>query len=75
MMPQSIKSKKKRQLDRSVKVSPDIYEKLVGLQGFLQLKERRKRSMDELMEFILSFMPELETQNLENVYERSSNPC
>ena len=66
-MPPPIKSKKKRLLDRSVKVSPDIYEKLVGFQGFLQLKERRKRNMDELMEFILSFMPELESQKLENI--------
>jgi hypothetical protein len=40
---------------------------LVGLQGFLQLKERRKRSMDELMEFILSFMPDLEAQKIENI--------
>jgi hypothetical protein len=66
-MPPSIKLKKKRELDRSVKVSADIYEKLVGLQGFLQLKERRKRSMDELMEFILSFMPDLNAQTVENV--------
>ena len=66
-MPPSVRSKKKRQLNRSVKVSPDIYEKLVGLQGFLQLKERRKRSMDELMEFILSFMPDLEAQKIENI--------
>jgi len=67
LMPPSVRSKKKRQLNRSVKVSPDIYEKLVGLQGFLQLKERRKRSMDELMEFILSFMPDLEAQKIENI--------
>jgi hypothetical protein len=66
-MPQSSRSKKKRKINCSVRVSADIYEELVGLQGFLQLKERRKRSMDELMEFILSFMPDLETEKVENM--------
>jgi hypothetical protein len=41
---------------------------LVTLQGFLQLKERRKRSMDELMEFILTFVPDMEIQADENYY-------
>ena len=59
-MPRSTGSAKKRRLNRSVKISTDIYERLVSLQGFLQLKERRKRSMDELLEFILSFVPSLE---------------
>ena len=45
-----------------------MYERLVGLQGFLQLKERRKRSMDELIEFILSFVPSLEIDSDENYY-------
>ncbi len=59
---------KKRPLSRSIKVSTEIYEKLVCLQGFLQLKERRKRSMDELMEFMLSFVPDLEIDVDENLY-------
>jgi hypothetical protein len=66
-MPRSSSFKKKRPLNRSVKVSPEIYERLVGLQGLLQLKERRKRSMDELMEFILSLMPDFEAMKDENV--------
>jgi hypothetical protein len=45
-----------------------MYERLVSLQGFLQLKERRKRSMDELIEFILSFVPDLEIDVDENYY-------
>ena len=59
---------KKRRLSRSIKISSDIYERLVSLQGFLQLKERRKRSMDELIEFILSFVPDLEIDVDENFY-------
>jgi len=59
---------KKRRLSRSVKISSDMYERLVSLQGFLQLKERRKRSMDELIEFILSFVPDLEIDVDENYY-------
>ena len=61
-------SKKKRRLNCSVKISSEMYERLVGLQGFLQLKERRKRSMDELIEFILSFVPSLEIDSDENYY-------
>lgn len=59
---------KKRRLSRSIKISSDMYERLVSLQGFLQLKERRKRSMDELVEFILSFVPDLEIDVDENFY-------
>ena len=59
---------KKRRLSRSVKISSDMYERLASLQGFLQLKERRKRSMDELVEFILSFVPDLEIDVDENFY-------
>ena len=59
---------KKRRLSRSIKISSDMYERLVSLQGFLQLKERRKRSMDELIEFILSFVPDLEIDVDENYY-------
>lgn len=66
-MPRS-PSKAKRRLNRSVKISSDVYERLVSLQGFLQLKERRKRSMDELIEFILSFVPTLEIDADENYY-------
>ena len=66
-MPRSF-SKAKRRLNRSVKISSDVYERLVSLQGFLQLKERRKRSMDELIEFILSFVPTLEIDADENYY-------
>ena len=61
-------SKKKRRLNCSVKISSEMYERLVSLQGFLQLKERRKRSMDELIEFILSFVPDLEIDVDENYY-------
>ncbi|MGA2240188.1 MAG: hypothetical protein ABSG74_13355 [Candidatus Bathyarchaeia archaeon] len=60
--------KEKRRLNRSVKLSSDIYERLMSLQGFLQLKERRKRSMDELIEFILSFVPDMEVQSDESYY-------
>ncbi len=59
-MTKSSNTNEKRILNRSVKISPEIYERLLQLQGFLQLKERRKRSMDELLEFILSLMPDLE---------------
>ena len=59
---------KKRRLSRSIKISSDMYERLVSLQGFLQLKERRKRSMDELIEFILAFVPDLEIDVDENYY-------
>ncbi len=67
-LPRSTASKEKRRLNRSVKISSEIYEKLVSLQGFLQLKERRKRSMDELIEFVLSFVPDMEIQADENYY-------
>ncbi|HKM78604.1 MAG TPA: hypothetical protein VJZ03_05970 [Candidatus Bathyarchaeia archaeon] len=73
-MPRSSSVKKKRRLNRSIKVSSEVYERLIGLQGFLQLKERRKRSMDELIEFILSFIPNLETDADENYYVLQSNP-
>ena len=59
---------KKRPLNRSVKISPEIYERLLELQGLLQLKERRKRSMDELIEFILSYLPNMEINADENYY-------
>jgi hypothetical protein len=59
---------KKRRLSRSIKISSDMYERLVSLQGFLQLKEKHKRSMDELIEFILSFVPDLEIDVDENYY-------
>ncbi len=45
-----------------------MYEKLVSLQGFLQLKERHKRSMDELIEYVLAFVPDLELEIDENFY-------
>jgi hypothetical protein len=67
-------NKEKRRLNRSIKISSDVYERLVGLQGFLQLKERRKRSMDELIEFMLSFVPNLEIESDENYYVLRSNP-
>ncbi len=67
-MSKSFGASKKRRLSRSIKISSDIYERLVSLQGFLQLKERRKRSMDELIEFILSYMPNLEIDVDENYY-------
>jgi hypothetical protein len=60
--------KSKRRLTRSIKVSAEIYERLVSLQGFLQLKERRKRSMDELIEYVLDFVPDLEIDVDENFY-------
>ena len=72
-MPRS-SSKGKRRLNRSLKISSDVYERLVSLQGFLQLKERRKRSMDELIEFILSFVPTLEIDSDENYYVLQSKP-
>jgi hypothetical protein len=74
-LPRSTGSAKKRRLNRSVKISTDIYERLVSLQGFLQLKERRKRSMDELIEFILSFVPSLEMNADENYYVLQSKPA
>jgi len=67
--------KEKRRLNRSIKLSSDIYERLIGLQGFLQLKERRKRSMDELVEFILSFVPDMEFQADESHYVVRSRPA
>ena len=72
-MPRS-SGKGKRRLNRSLKISSDVYERLVSLQGFLQLKERRKRSMDELIEFILSFVPTLEIDSDENYYVLQSKP-
>jgi len=69
-----LSSSKKRRLNRSIKISTEIYERLVSLQGFLQLKERRKRSMDELFEFILSFVPNLEIDADENYYVLQSKP-
>jgi hypothetical protein len=68
MMTRSSTSKEKRRLNRSVKISAEIYERLVSLQGFLQLKERKKRSMDELIEFVLSYVPDMEIQADENYY-------
>jgi len=65
---------RKRRLSRSIKISSDMYERLVSLQGFLQLKERRKRSMDELIEFMLSFVPDLEIDVDENFYIVQSRP-
>jgi hypothetical protein len=65
---------KKRRLSRSIKISSQMYERLVSLQGFLQLKERRKRSMDELIEFILSFVPDLEIDVDENYYIVQTRP-
>lgn len=67
-MSRPFETSKKRRLSRSIKISSDMYERLVSLQGFLQLKERRKRSMDELIEFILSFVPDLEIDVDENFY-------
>jgi len=67
-MPRSFTSNRKRRLNRSIKVSTEVYERLMSLQGFLQLKERRKRSMDELIEFVLSFVPNLEIDADENYY-------
>lgn len=73
-MPRAHVSKEKRRLNRSIKLSSEIYERLVSLQGFLQLKERRKRSMDELIEFVLSFVPDMEIQADENYYVVRSRP-
>ena len=67
-MPRSSVSKKKRRLNRSIKISSEVYERLLSLQGFLQLKERQKRSMDELIEFILSYLPNMEINADENYY-------
>ncbi len=67
-MSKTFEPSKKRRLSRSVKISSDMYERLISLQGFLQLKEKRKRSMDELVEFILSFVPDLEIDVDENYY-------
>jgi hypothetical protein len=74
IMSRSFESSKKRRLSRSIKISSDMYERLISLQGFLQLKERRKRSMDELVEFILSFVPDLEIDVDENYYIVQSKP-
>jgi hypothetical protein len=73
-MPRSSVTREKRRLNRSIKISSDVYERLISLQGFLQLKERRKRSMDELIEFILSFVPNLEIEADENYYVVRSKP-
>ena len=73
-MARSRNPKEKRRLNRSIKVSSEIYERLVSLQGFLQLKERRKRSMDEMIEFILSYVPDMEIQSDENYYVVRSKP-
>ncbi len=59
---------KKRRLNRSIKISSEVYEKLLSLQGFLQLKERQKRSMDELIEFVLEYVPRMEISADENYY-------
>jgi spermidine synthase len=66
--------KEKRRLNRSVKLSSETYERLMSLQGFLQLKERRKRSMDELIEFMLSFIPDMEIKADESYYALRSRP-
>lgn len=73
-MPRSSITREKRRLNRSIKISSDVYERLISLQGFLQLKERRKRSMDELIEFMLSFVPNLEIEADENYYVVRSKP-
>ena len=73
-MSRAFEASKKRRLSRSIKISSDMYERLVSLQGFLQLKERRKRSMDELIEFILSFVPDLEIDVDENYYIVQGKP-
>jgi len=74
-MPRAPAYKEKRRLNRSIKLSSEIYERLVSLQGFLQLKERRKRSMDELIEFMLSFVPNMEIQADESYYVLRSKPA
>ena len=66
--------REKRRLNRSIKLSSEIYERLMSLQGFLQLKERRKRSMDELIEFMLSFVPDMEIKADESYYRLRSRP-
>lgn len=66
--------KERRRLNRSIKLSSEIYERLVSLQGFLQLKERRKRSMDEVIEFTLSFVPDMEIKADESYYALRSTP-
>ena len=73
-MPRSSISKKKRRLNRSIKISSEVYERLLSLQGFLQLKERQKRSMDELIEFILTYVPSMEINVDENYYVLESKP-
>ena len=73
-MSRPFEQSKKRRLSRSIKISSQMYERLVSLQGFLQLKERRKRSMDELIEFILSFVPDLEIDVDENYYIVQTRP-
>ena len=73
-MPRSSISKKKRRLNRSIKISSEVYERLLSLQGFLQLKERQKRSMDELIEFILTYLPSMEISADENYYILESKP-
>jgi len=73
-MPRSSISKKKRRLNRSIKISSEVYERLLSLQGFLQLKERQKRSMDELIEFILTYLPSMEISADENYYVLESKP-
>ncbi len=67
-MPRSSISRKKRRLNRSIKISSQVYERLLSLQGFLQLKEKQKRSMDELIEFVLSYVPRMEIDADENYY-------
>lgn len=74
-MPRASTNREKRRLNRSIKISSDVYERLVGLQGFLQLKERRKRSMDELIEFVLSYVPDLEIDADENYYSIKTKPA
>jgi len=66
-------NERSRSLDCSLKISTDIHDRLISLQGFLQLKERRKRSMDELIEFLLSFVPEHEI-NATTVFSTQSPP-
>ena len=73
-MPRGRNPKEKRRLNRSIKLSSEIYERLISLQGFLQLKERRKRSMDEMIEFVLSFVPDMEIQSDENYYVVRTKP-
>ena len=67
-MSRNLQASRKRRLSKSIKLSSAIYERLITLQAFLQLKEKRKRSMDELMEFVLSHVPDMEIKVDENVY-------